>query len=215
VPSAPPLSPDADRELTRVVAVLAAAGVFSPAAPDPTILREGVADAGEPVTADVVLAAAGEADWWHPAVDTTAYSANLAFHDSHVEQDAGSLRAQADDLLRLAGHTGVAVVIELAELAADGRVPTTLRIAGRVHTYDGAVKYLSTVLHVAVARLPHGPGRRLAWLWSDQGAWITALPDGGVERLNADLGPAAGDGWEWVDEQEPTAAGAVIAEPGP
>jgi hypothetical protein len=37
--------------------------------------------------------------------------------------------------------------------------------------------------------------------------WLSGLPDGTVERLNADLGPAAGEGWEWVDKQPPTAAG--------
>jgi hypothetical protein len=53
-----------------------------------------------------------------------------------------------------------------------------------VLAYDGAVKYLSTELHVALARI--------------------------VERLNAALGAAAGAGWEWVDEQAPTAAGEMF-----
>jgi hypothetical protein len=71
-----------------------------------------------------------------------------------------------------------------------------------VLAYDGAGKYLSTVVHVALARIlrERRTGRRLAWLWR-------ALPAGGVGKLNTALGPAAGEGWEWVDEQEPVAAG--------
>jgi hypothetical protein len=78
-----------------------------------------------------------------------------------------------------------------------------------VLAYDGAGKYLSTVVHVALARIlrERRTGRRLAWLWSDQGVWLTALSAGGVEKLNTALGPAAGEGWTWVDEQEPVAAG--------
>jgi hypothetical protein len=65
---------------------------------------------------------------------------------------------------------------------------------------------VSTVVHVAVARAAHAQGRRLAWLWVDQGVWITALRGGTtVEALNAELDGS--ERWEWVDEQTPTAAG--------
>jgi hypothetical protein len=92
-------------------------------------------------------------------------------------------------------------------------VATRIRLADggaeRVLDYAGAAKYLSTVLHVSLARVLHerGTGRRLAWLWSDQGVWLSGLRDGGVDELNAALGRAAGEGWEWVDEQPPIAAG--------
>lgn len=88
-------------------------------------------------------------------------------------------------------------------------MPTRIRIGEQVIDYAGDVKYLSTVLHVALAAVlrERGTGRRLAWLWSDQGVWLTGVADGEVERLDAALGPAADEGWEWVDEQAPTAAG--------
>lgn len=105
------------------------------------------------------------------------------------------------------------VSVELAERPGPARRPTCIRLttdAGeQVLAYDGAGTFLSTVVHVALARTLRArrTGRRLAWLWDDQGVWLSGLTDGTVERLNAALGPAAGEGWEWVDEQEPTAAG--------
>ena len=205
-----PLSPEGKRELARVVAVLTDAGVFSHA-PDPAQLHWPVVDHGEPFSADVVVAALDEASFYEPGFDPSGYSANLAFHDSHTEQFADVLREQIDDLVRLAdgGLDGVTATVELTERADTARVPTRIRLGDEVLAYDGAIKYLSTVVHVALARTLHErrTGRRLAWLWSDQGVWLAGLPDGTVERLNAALGPAAGEGWEWVDEQEPTAAG--------
>jgi hypothetical protein len=210
-----PLSPDGARELARAVAVLASAGVLAPHAPEPEQLREAVADHGEPVTADVVLAAMAEADWFRPSFRVSEYPANLAFHDSHGEQLAEVLRAQVEDIVRLAagGLAGVSAVIEIRYPEDAGPVATRIRLADggaeRVLDYAGAAKYLSTVLHVSLARVLHerGTGRRLAWLWSDQGVWLSGLRDGGVDELNAALGRAAGEGWEWVDEQPPIAAG--------
>jgi len=156
-----------------------------------------------------------EAAFWHPGFQASQYAANLAFHDSHVEQFADVLQAQVDDVVRLTGGglAGLSVGFEVGEPGETGRVPTRRRLTvdgeERVLDYPGAPKYLSTVLHVALAGVARErrPERRLAWLWSDQGVWLSGLADGAVERLNADLGPAAGEGWEWVDEQQPTAAG--------
>jgi hypothetical protein len=100
-----------------------------------------------------------------------------------------------------------------------GAVPTRLRVAvGRggslddeqILDYLGDDKYLSTVLHVAVARAlrtldPDAP--RLAWTWSDQGVWLAALRPAAFEALNRELGRALLDPWRWVDTQEPVAAG--------
>ena len=92
-------------------------------------------------------------------------------------------------------------------------MPTRLRLTTdadeQVLAYGGAGKYLSTVVHVALARILRSrqTGRRLAWLWDHQGVWLSGLADGMVERLNTARGPAEGEGWQWVDEQEPTAAG--------
>lgn len=210
----PALSPDGERELARVVIVLANVGVFAPRIPDPVDLRGPVADHGEPVTADAVLAALDEVDDDVPGFDRSAHDANLAFHVSHGEQFADTLREQIADIVRLAGGAldDVSAVVELSGEAAL-RVPTRIRLAigseEQVLAYDGAAKHLSTVVHVALARVLRArrTGRRLAWLWSDQGVWLSGLPDDPVEELNAALGPAAGEGWEWVDEQAPVAAG--------
>ena len=213
----PPLSPEGERELARVVAVLGAAGVYAPRVPESADLRGPVADGGEPITAYDVLSALHEAAYYAPGFDAGAYSANLAFHNDQVEQFADDVRGHVDDLVRLAGDAlaGVTATVEVVDRPGVRALPTTVRLTGpdldRTLRYDGAGKYLSTVVHVAVARIlrERGPGRRFAALWSDGGIWITVLPDGAVEELNAALGPAAGEGWEWVDAQEPHAAGEV------
>ncbi|MDT0348176.1 hypothetical protein [Pseudonocardia charpentierae] len=215
-PADPPrLSPEGERELTRIVAVLAAAGVFAPRAPDPADLHGPVADQGEPITVEGVLAALDEADYYVPGFDAAAYSANLAFHVSHGEQLAEVLREQVGDLVRLGGGrlADVTAAVDLTYRPGTARVRTVIRLvvdeAEQVLAYDGAAKYLSTEVHVALARIlrERGMDRRLAWLWSDQGVWLSGLPDGAVDGLNTALGAAAGEGWQWVDEQEPVAAG--------
>ena len=119
----PALSPEGRKELDRVVTVLAEAGVFAPRAPDPAQLSEAVADAGEPVLAGSVLMAVEEAAFRHPGFQASQYAANLAFHDSHVEQFADVLQAQVDDVVRLAGAglAGVSVGIEVGEPGETGR----------------------------------------------------------------------------------------------
>jgi hypothetical protein len=213
-PPPPDLSAAGHRELARVVGVLARAGVLAPRAPDPDLLSEAAADLGEPVTAESVLVAIDEASWYHPGFDAADHSANLAFHPSNTEQLPEVLLAQAAALVRLAGGTPaeVAAVVELGP-PEGARVPTVVRLTvsgeERVLEYAGAAKYLSTVLHVAVAQAlrARGTGRRLAWLWSDQGVWLSGLADGEVERLDLELGVSAEEGWAWVDEQLPHAAG--------
>lgn len=199
----PELSESGRAELARIVGVLADAGILAPTAPDPDDLAEATADAGEPVTAGTVLGAVQEADFWHPGFDADAHLANLAFHDGHVEQFADTLTEQVDDLARL---TGEAVRLERVEVSDVGEHRLRLHLADGTHdlAYRGHVKYLSTVLHVTIAR---AAGVRLAWLWVDQGVWITALRGTTVEALNARLDPPEHEGWSWVDEAEPLAAG--------
>lgn len=221
VPVAPPpaaLSAEGRRELARIVDVLAGAGVLAPEAPDPAQLSEAVADYGEPVTAVSVLGAIAEADHYHPGFPASDYSANLAFHASHTEQLPDVLQDQVHDLVRLAGD-GLADVTAVVKVGSSetGRVPTTLRLAvggqDRVLAYAGAHKYLSTVLHAALAQVlrERRTGHRLAWLWSDQGVWLFGLADGTVESLNRELAGPPTEAWAWVDEQPPHAAGELYA----
>ena len=188
--------------------------MFTPEAPDPADLRQPVADQGEPVTLESVLTALDEVAHYSPGVDAAVYSANLAFHASDVEQSAAVIEGHVDDIVRLAdgGLADVSAAVELVEREGTARVPTTVRLsvagAERVLAYDGAATDLCTVVHVALALIlrERRTGRRLAWFWSDQGVWLSGLPDGMVGDLNTALGPAARAGWEWVDEDAPTTA---------
>jgi hypothetical protein len=213
----PQLSEPGRERVAEIVATLHAAGVFAPMAPDPTVLHEPVADYGEPVTTDAVLLALGEASYYHPGFRPESCTANLVCHGSQTEQFEDYLREQIDDLVRLAGGALTVTVTGIEQEWTDGshQVPTRFRwsVNGAEQTlaYTGAGKYLSTMIHVTLARAMAGAPRRLASLWGDQCMWITALPVGGVERLNATLGldAAADSRWEWVDDQEPLAAGDV------
>ena len=102
------------------------------------------------------------------------------------------------------------------DLADDGgAVRTRLRLElstgdDRVLDYRGDPKYLSTVVHVAVARALHAAapkGPWLAWTWSDQGVWLAVLRPAALEPLNRELGRALLEPWRWVDTEEPVAAG--------
>lgn len=202
--SAPPeLSPGGRAELARVVGVLDRAGLFRPRAPRPVDLMESVADAGEPVTVGAVLAAIAEAEYWHPGFDADAHARVLAFHDSHVEQFSDDLREQVADLARL---TGTDLGVEHLAVG-ERRTELTLSVVGQEIPlrWESHPKYLSTVLHVAVARaLPEVP---LASTWTDQGVWL-AVPRTDLAALNAELG-RAGE-WTRVADEEPMAAGELI-----
>jgi hypothetical protein len=227
-PAPSELSPSGRAALAHVVGVADRAGLFAPRAPVPADLVEAVADAGEPVTLDVVLAALEEAGFWRPGFRAEDHLRALAFHDSHVEQLPDTLERQVADLDRLAGDA-LRVRLLAVDLADDGgAVRTRLRLGfstgggdedralddraldGRALDYRGDPKYLSTVLHVAVAgalraAAPDGPW--LAWTWSDQGVWLAALRPAALEPFNRELGRALLDPWRWVDAEEPVAAG--------
>ena len=207
-----PLSAAGRVRMVGVVAALRAEGVLDGDEPDPPELAPLVADAGEPVTVDTVLSTLFETS------DSAQPYRNLAFHNSHCEQTDTALGEQVLDLSRLAGAVlRITLLSARQEFVADGaprnRTRLRLEIGGteRELDYPGQPKYLSTVLHVTAAKAVEAAGgwRRLAWIWSDQGVWSTALAAGGVERLNTAHGRAIGPagGWEWVAEQAPVAAG--------
>ena len=184
-------------------------------------LFEAVADYGIPVTHDGVLTALHEAGYYHPTFDAARCMTNLVFHDTHSEQYRETITNQIEDLAQLSlGALDVRNVRVHLELAAGPgpHPPCTITMnvnqSPVVVTYAPAAKYLSTHLHVAlaVALRDASVERRLAWLWTDQGVWISALRPGAVDRLNADAGRADGalGGWEWVHDAEPIAAGDAI-----
>lgn len=219
VPRAPPpdLSPARKAAVRKTVAVLAEHGLFAPETPDPVLFFPGVADMDESVKPDTVLAALGELGHYHPGTNPARFMANLAILDAKTEQDPDYLRGQIADLDRLAGGA-----LQIADVAIDAvwppaerimpvRIALTVNGAPLTITYDGDVKYASShiqhalALHLDAAKA----GRRFAWLWTDQGAWIAALPDGAVDKLNAalKLKPQSRCVWEWVSDAKPFAAG--------
>jgi hypothetical protein len=215
----PPLSEENEQVVADIVGALQTAGVLPAGQPDPSDLYEAVADAvdhgaGHLGVSDV-LTALYEAHFHHPDLDPEAWWANLAFHESHVEQTGAELSEQIADLARLVGG-GTAVALREIEqrFEAEGadRDRTRLTVAvGRdelVLDYAGAPKHLSTELHVALAQALESAGGqavRLAWLWSDQGVWVTGLPPEALRPLNAALVSTSGSDevWSWVTDREP------------
>jgi hypothetical protein len=209
----PELTPARQAAVRKTVAIMAEHGVFAPDTPDPALLYAGVADMDESVKPDTILTVLEEASYYHPDADPAAWMANLVMHDSKAEQDEA---AQIADLVRLAGG-GLAVSdLRIQHGTETGsRIPVTVAMTlnGEAVTlrYAGDVKYLSTHIHHALAtRLDAADsGLRFAWLWTDQGAWISVLPGGAVEALNAafKLTPQSRCCWEWVSDAAPMAAG--------
>ena len=218
VRSTPQLDEADQAQVAAIVALLGRAGVFLPAAPAPAHLFEAIADQGPPVDQATVLTALHEAAYYHDEFDGERCMANLAFHDINVEQDDEMLETQILDLVRLS-RGALAVTdtsIDLQLLDGPGPLPDctiTMRVNGarRSVTYAPAGKYLSTHLHVMLAMAMHeaDPSRRLAWLWTDQGVWMTAITADALSMLRDGPGATAGaaDGWEWIDDAEPIAAG--------
>lgn len=212
----PTLTPARQTSVRKTVAIMAEHGIFAPENPDPALLYAGVAEMDESVKPDTILAALGEADHYHPGTDPAAWTANLVMHDSKAEQDEAK---QIADLVRLAkGGLDVRDLrIERGEAVGrdDRAIPLSIAMTvngeATVLNYMGDAKYLSTHIHHALAtRLDAAAtGHRLAWLWTDQGAWISALPSGAVEAMNGafKLTPQSRCHWAWVSEEEPFAAG--------
>ena len=211
--SPPVLSAARQANVRRTVAAMAEHGVFAPETPDPALLYAGVADMDESVKPDTILTALEEASSYHADADPAAWMANLVMHDSKAEQDEA---AQIADLARLA-KGGLAVRDIRVDHGAETnrRIPVTIAMTVNGEAvalaYAGDGKYLSTHIHHALAtRLDAAKtGHRFAWLWTDQGAWISALPNGAVEALNAalKLTPKTRCCWEWVSDAIPFAAG--------
>lgn len=217
-PGIPELSKSRAARVRQIVAALADEGVFQPEVPPPAALYPPVAERDEVPNQEVVLTALFEADYHDRSFEPARYMANLAFHDSKSEQFAETIESQVADLARLCGDALAIEGLEVDDRQIAGKTRGGLcvirfRAAGKLVElrYLAASKYLSTVLHVTVAQALREAGsiKRLAWLWNDQGAWIAALQDGGVDRLNAAAGAVTRgyEGWSWIDQAQPVIAG--------
>lgn len=215
---APPLSKSRATKVRQIVAALAGENVFAPAVPRVEALFGPIADRDEPPDQEVVLTALWEADCYEASFVLDQHLANLAFHDSKMEQGEDTVAGQLADLARLCGEDLRISDVSIHHPLVNGPGPQpqcTIAFEAddrRIElSYRPASKYTSTVLHVAIAQAltASNAGRRLAWLWNDQGAWISALRAGGVERLNAAAGRVRGGfgGWDWIDQSPPFAAG--------
>ena len=211
----PELSPRKQGEVRRIVRVMAEHGLFVPEVPDAALLFAGVAEQDFSVKPDSVIYALAEVDYYHPGTDAERWMANLVLHSSKGEQDEA---VHITDLARLTANLLDVRDISVRRGATSGHgravpidIAMTVNGEAVALSYMGDAKYLSTHIHHALAtRLRDGAsGKRLAWLWDEQGAWISLVDDGAVEALNAalKLGDRSRCAWAWMDEGEPMAAG--------
>lgn len=209
----PELSANKQAQVRRVVKVMAQAGVFAPTPPDPALLYAGAAEMGWSIQPDVILLALPEADYYQPGFDPAPHLANLAFHDIQVETPAEYIEAMIRDLERLSAGALVIADLQVTQDIIDPdartvRTSVTMTINGTPLTFtdDHHFKYFPTGLHPAIAaHMP--PDRRFAWLWVDQGAFVTALAPGAVEAMNdaLKLTPNSRSFWDWIVEPAATA----------
>lgn len=201
--------------VNRIIAGLTDHGVLGPDRPDPALAYPGVADFDGVVTADIVLGALGEADYYFPGTDPSRFFHNLFFLDTKAEQHPDYLQSQVTELARIGGLAIADIVIDApwppqgrtmpvtVSMQADG-VPLTI-------SYLGDVKYHSTHIAVALARAidAANKGRRLAAIGSDQGFWISAIDAHARDTLNAALKRTKRheDYWDWVSDWTPYGAG--------
>jgi hypothetical protein len=209
----PELSANKQAQVRRVVRVMAQAGVFAPTAPDPALLFAGAAEMGWSIQPDVILLTLSEASYYHPGADPAPHLANLAFHDIQVETPAEFIETMIRDLERLSAGALVIADLQVAQEIVDAdartvRTSATMTINGTPLTFveDHQFKYFPIGLHPAIAaHMP--PDRRFAWLWVDQGAFVTALAPGAVEAMNAalKLTPNSRCQWDWIVDPPSTA----------
>ncbi len=202
----PELSANKQAQVRRVVRVMAQAGVFAPTPPDPALLYAGAAEMNWSIQPDVVLLALLEAEYYHPGFDPAPHLANLALHDIQVETPAERIETMIRDLERLSAGALVIADLQVAQEIIDPaartvRTSATMTINGTPLTFteDHHFKYFPPGLHPAIAA--HMPAeRRFAWLWVDQGAFVTALAPGTVEVMNAalKLTPNSRSCWDWI-----------------
>lgn len=214
----PTLTSAKKSRVRTIIGVLAEFGIFAPQVPDPEKLYAGVADYDGPIDIEIVLGALVEADYYHPDFNSENYLENLILHDSHREQMEDCLEQQIHDLTKLSGGAlNVSEIVIDKIKSVDGQRTSRHHISMVVNgapvtlDYLGSAKYLSTVIHhcLAIRLTALAVGKRFAWLWTDQGPWISCVADGAVEAINSKLKLSKRTAyiWQWVDKDEPVAAG--------
>lgn len=211
-PPARTLTPAEQEKLRALIAILHQAGIFAPEAPAATDLAAAVADWGE-VELEAVLSAILETAYYQPEFQESRYNANLVCVATDVEQDESSLRAEIDDLLRL----------------ADCKIHYTLHCDESNHHTNGFMlhlhmvhgehtlslseyhphKAMSGTLYPAIARFLYESGapRRLIWCGVET-LWLASLPatePQALTRLNQALELNADDAiiWRYIDTDTP------------
>jgi hypothetical protein len=209
------LSEKSRQQLDRAIFALKSFGVFSPDSPKSEMLIEAIIDYGEPVTLDAVFTALDEANCYHLGFSRSRYDANLAFLPSKTEQLKKTIEAQVLAILALYRDDTVFSDI-FVFVADDNKVRITCVLNGENFecVYSRSAKYLSTEPFVALAKHLYKLERtkRLACLWTDQGAYITRLTNGKLGALNKALGKAltVNGTFSWLDEEEGFDAASIL-----
>lgn len=223
--AAQPIEPSRDlteAEVARVahiVAVMGKHGIFAPQIPDPELLHAGVVHSLDNLSPADIFDTLGELHYYHPAVPDDVFWDNIAMVPSHGEHNATQLAQEIADIDRLTrgvlNLTDEAIRWSANLRSTDVELAITVNGAPLHLTWRAAPKYASTVPHVALARAyaELRTGYRLATYWVDRGMWLMRLADGAVEALNAELGlnSAGGEGFGWLDAEEPFAADDPVA----
>ncbi|MDO5090672.1 MAG: hypothetical protein Q4D61_03935 [Cardiobacteriaceae bacterium] len=201
-PLAMPAPEEGLAEAQRLLQALHGVGIIAPDMPPLAQLQEALADYGEPVDVVAVLSALLEAHYYHADFAEGRYFANLRFHAEQVEQFAESLGEDFADLCHLAQCTDWEIADLQCGEAAAGKMRFELRARVATQWIDMDEpffsKYRNADFYVRIARtlMAAGAPRRLAWLYSDSGIWLSGLaPETDLRIL-----PAAEEGWRWVDE---------------
>lgn len=100
---APALSKSRATKVRQIVAALVGENVFAPEVPKAAALFGPIADRDDPPDQEVVLTALWEADYYDAGFVLDKHLANLAFHDSKMEQGEDTVAGQLADLARLCG----------------------------------------------------------------------------------------------------------------
>lgn len=202
MPARKPLSEEGLAEAQRLLQALHGAGIIAPDAPPLAQLQEALADYGEPVDMVAVLSALLEAPYYHADFAGERYIANLRFHGEQVEQFAENFAEDFADLCHLAQCADWEIADLQCGEAEAGKMRFELRARIGAQQIDMNERFFSKYrnadfyVRIAQALVASGAPRRLVWLYTDSGIWLSGLlPNTDLNAL-----PDEEYGWRWVDE---------------